>query len=230
MHPRKKRITKKPALTLAAITLALSFSGGLGCNMKTHRVSSMQLKEEAARQKIYAGIQAERLEAFQVKQTEMVFADKLMQAAEPYLGVRYRFGGTTTKGIDCSGFTRAVYEKLNLKLPRNSKEQAQLGSPVSRENLKAGDLVFFDIRRRGVISHVGIYVGKNTIVHASRHSGVTLSSLDEDYYDKYYYSARRVLSDEEISRIVTDSLASELHETDSSFIRFHSRRAGDTSM
>ena len=77
-----------------------------------------------------------------------------------------------------------------MELPRNTALQVQEGSPVSREDLAPGDLVFF---RRGGTRHVGIYLGDDEFIHASTSRGVTISNLDEDYYRRYYWTARRLL-------------------------------------
>lgn len=107
-------------------------------------------------------------------------------------GTHYVRGGTSRGGFDCSGFTRYVYAKYGISLPHSSAAQAGRGTAVSRSELKAGDLVFFQTYRRG-ISHVGIYVGNGNFVHAaSRGRGVTVDALNSDYYAQRYRGARRI--------------------------------------
>jgi len=119
--------------------------------------------------------------------------EKVLLEVIKYLDTPYKYGGNTGKGIDCSAFTMQVYKNsLDIQLPRSTREQYQLGDRISKDGLKFGDLVFFNTRRRSNPGHVGIYIGENQFVHASRKLGVTVSSLDEAYYKKRYISARRV--------------------------------------
>jgi cell wall-associated NlpC family hydrolase len=107
-------------------------------------------------------------------------------------GTHYVRGGTSRGGFDCSGFTRYVYAKYGISLPHSSAAQAGRGTAVSRGELKAGDLVFFQTYRRG-ISHVGIYIGNGNFVHAaSRGRGVTVDALESCYYAPRYRGARRI--------------------------------------
>lgn len=118
--------------------------------------------------------------------------DTLVRTALRLRGSRYRFGGVSRSGFDCSGFTRYVYSKYGISLPHSSAAQAHVGRPVSRGELKAGDLVFFATRGRR-IGHVGIYVGNNQIVHAATYGrGVRTDSLSGGYYSGRYRCARRV--------------------------------------
>lgn len=106
----------------------------------------------------------------------------------------YKYGGTTEKGIDCSAFTQRVYANaLKVQLLRSARDQYTMGDEInSREDLKFGDLVFFNTRRRVRPGHVGIYLGDNFFVHASTKLGVTVSSLEQDYYNKRYMGGRRI--------------------------------------
>ncbi|HLP16020.1 MAG TPA: NlpC/P60 family protein [Bacteroidota bacterium] len=119
---------------------------------------------------------------------------KMMETIAQWLETPYQYGSDGEEaGIDCSAFTREVFEEvLNVTLPRSSAEQSQVGDRVSRDELKFGDLVFFKTRGRR-ISHVGIYIGDDLFAHASSGSGVTISSLDSTYFNKRYAAARRVL-------------------------------------
>ncbi|MCS6989182.1 MAG: NlpC/P60 family protein [Chloroherpetonaceae bacterium] len=118
--------------------------------------------------------------------------ERLQAEMEKYLGVRYRYGGMSESGMDCSGFVARVFnDALNVKLPRSSSAQAKVGAPVSRANLKFGDLVFFKIRRNR-ISHVGVYLSDGNFIHASTKVGIIVSSLNEPYYKRTYATARRL--------------------------------------
>jgi cell wall-associated NlpC family hydrolase len=107
-------------------------------------------------------------------------------------GTRHRLGGTGSRGIDCSGFVKAVYKDVfNVDLPRTTKAQVKRGRPIPFKELQAGDLVFF--RPPTYPRHVGIYLGGSEFVHASKNKGVTLSRIDETYWGKYYWTARRII-------------------------------------
>jgi len=117
---------------------------------------------------------------------------KLFQFVYDWIGTPYRFGGSSKKGIDCSAFTKELYSKVfNLDIQRNSRDIFSMVSPVKKDELKEGDLVFFKIHSRS-ISHVGIYLGNNKFAHASS-KGVAISNLDDDYYSRYFYRGGRLL-------------------------------------
>src|SRR6195952_3511214 len=117
---------------------------------------------------------------------------KLFQFVYDWVGTPYHFGGDSRKGIDCSGFTKELYGKVfNLTIKRNSRDIFSMVSPVRKDELQEGDLVFFKIHSRR-ISHVGIYLGSGRFAHASSR-GVAISSLDDGYYDRYFYKGGRLL-------------------------------------
>jgi cell wall-associated NlpC family hydrolase len=115
----------------------------------------------------------------------------VMESVMSWLGTRYLFGGMTRSGIDCSAFTGTIYRALDYKLPRTAAMQYQVGASVNRDELQFGDLVFFNTRRAVYVSHVGMYLGNGMFVHASSRNGVTVSSLDSDYYSSHMIGARR---------------------------------------
>jgi hypothetical protein len=122
-------------------------------------------------------------------------ASDLVVSAMTFLGVRYRRGGNSAvDGFDCSGFTRHVFERsLGLVLPRRADEQAKAPGwfAVQRDELKPGDLVFFNTLRR-TFSHVGIYVGEGKFIHAPRSgSQVRIEDMRESYWAKRFTGARR---------------------------------------
>ncbi|MEI2417296.1 C40 family peptidase [Orrella sp. JC864] len=118
----------------------------------------------------------------------------LAQIAQNYIGVKYRWGGSSPEqGFDCSGLVGFVVEKsLGLRLPRNAAEIARLGTKVDRDQLEPGDLVFFNTLGRRY-SHVGIYVGRNSFVHAPSSGGaVRVEDMGMRYWSKRYNGARRL--------------------------------------
>jgi lipoprotein Spr len=117
---------------------------------------------------------------------------KLFQFVYDWVGTPYHFGGNSRKGIDCSAFTKELYSKVfNLTIKRNSRDIFSMVNPVSKDDLQQGDLVFFKIHSRS-ISHVGIYLGDGKFAHASSR-GVAISSLDDGYYNRYFYKGGRLL-------------------------------------
>jgi len=116
----------------------------------------------------------------------------VVRRALGYLGTRYRYGASGARGFDCSGFTSYIYRQHGISLPHNSAAQYRVGKPVSRSELRPGDLVFF--RTRGSrISHVGIYIGNGKFVHASSARGrVRVDTLTSGYYHQRYVGARRI--------------------------------------
>lgn len=130
-----------------------------------------------------------------VIQTMRDKASEAVMSAMNFLGVPYRLGGNTeATGFDCSGFTRHIFEmSLGLVLPRRADEQASLSSllPIQREDLKPGDLVFFNTMKR-TFSHVGIYVGDDKFIHSPRAGGaVRIEDMRESYWARRFTGARR---------------------------------------
>lgn len=131
----------------------------------------------------------------------------IVDTATEYLGVPYRFGGTTLAGIDCSAYVQMVYRYFSIELPRTAREQFKSGIKVSKKELKIGDLIFFRTYAK-FPSHVGIYIGGGKMVHASsRSKKVTVTNINEPYYVKRYIGAVRlpetpsVISTEEFDSI-----------------------------
>ncbi len=121
--------------------------------------------------------------------------EQIVEQAKRYHGTRYRFGGDSkTKGFDCSGLIRRIYNDLNLKkLPHTSSGLYEMGNPVRLNELRPGDLVFFKNTYKRGISHVGVYAGRNRFIHAqNRRQGVTMTQLSDPYYQLHYAGARRL--------------------------------------
>ena len=131
---------------------------------------------------------AELLEAAP-KELELI---ELYAFIDEWLGVKYKYGGTSKKGVDCSGFTNMLYNKVfNKELPRSSSDIAAVAKSVSKKELSEGDFVFFSIRSNKV-DHVGVYLTNNRFVHASTSKGVIISNLEHPYYAKHFKTGGRL--------------------------------------
>lgn len=122
----------------------------------------------------------------------------ILKDAEKYIGTPYKFGGNTSSGFDCSGFTVKVFEENDFQLPRRSSDQAEAGNKIDIKDVKPGDLLFFATSGGSRVSHVGIVHdigndGEVKFIHASTSKGVIISSLNEKYWNKAYLHAQRVL-------------------------------------
>ncbi len=119
--------------------------------------------------------------------------EKMLMEVIKYLGTPYKYGGNTMAGMDCSAFTQILYRDVfNINLERSARLQYTQGSVVEKgEDLRVGDLVFFNTRKRVKPGHVGIYIGDNLFAHASTKKGVTITGLNYDYYYRTYMGARR---------------------------------------
>ncbi|MFS0784641.1 C40 family peptidase [Bacillus sp. 1P06AnD] len=118
--------------------------------------------------------------------------EKIISVGKQYIGTAYRFGGTTPKGFDCSGFVGYTYSKATgQKLPRTTTQLFNKGKAVQQKQLQKGDMVFFSTYKKGP-SHVGIFVGNNSFMHASTSRGVTIDSLSNSYWNPKYIGARRL--------------------------------------
>lgn len=123
-------------------------------------------------------------------------SNEVLMRAIGLVGTPYRYGGNSPEGgFDCSGLVGFVFrEAAGLSLPRSTRELIDIDAqPIDRDDLQAGDLVYFN-PRGGRVSHIGIYVGEGRFVHApSRGGTVRLDSLESEYWRRYYVSAKRVL-------------------------------------
>lgn len=122
-----------------------------------------------------------------------VAGQALIDTGKQYMGVPYVWGGETPAGFDCSGFTQYVMKQNGITIPRTAAEQFATGTPVDKNNLKVGDLVFFTTYKPGA-SHVGFYMGNGQFLHASSaNQQVTISNLGDTYYTEKYIGARRYI-------------------------------------
>ena len=129
--------------------------------------------------------------------SENYLAVQMINNAMEFLGVRYRGGGTTRDGMDCSGMVTAVFNIFGLNLPRSSHDMARIGEKVARGDIKKGDLIFFRTNGRHTINHVGMVIEANDdeikFIHSSTQQGVIVSSTKEPYYARTYAQCNRVI-------------------------------------
>lgn len=126
-----------------------------------------------------------------------MYLDKILNEYARWEGVKYRLGGTTPKGIDCSSLMQEIFHAAfedmpGARLPRTTAGQIGYGTGTPRADLRPGDLIF--LRMSHAERHVGVYIGEDRFIHASTSQGVKISSLQNDYWIKRYATARRVLS------------------------------------
>lgn len=118
----------------------------------------------------------------------------LVHQHKNWRGVKYRMGGTNRNGVDCSGFIyRTFQDRLGNKVPRSTELQSLMGHEIARNELKAGDLVFFKTGSIFKSRHVGIYMGRGEFLHASTSKGVIRSRLNNPYWKDAFWQARRII-------------------------------------
>ncbi|NQY07314.1 MAG: C40 family peptidase [Flavobacteriaceae bacterium] len=124
-------------------------------------------------------------------------ADKIIKKALSFKGTKYKYGGITKSGMDCSGLMYASYKSQDITLPRTSFEQSKKGTKISVSKVQRGDLVFFKTTNKNRISHVGLVIdnkrGEVRFIHSSSSRGVMISSLKEGYWSNTFAEARRLL-------------------------------------
>lgn len=125
-------------------------------------------------------------------------ADDIINTALSFAGTRYKFGGTTKKGMDCSGLLYVSFGEHDVQLPRTSFHMAEEGHRIAVKNIEKGDLLFFKTTRGSKrINHVGMVVGTDndeiTFIHASTSRGVTVSSLRDGFWNQAFVKATRIL-------------------------------------
>jgi cell wall-associated NlpC family hydrolase len=156
------------------ITLVMLISGCAGPDNAKHKNYSIaDIIEEAS-----------RLSPKEIKQA-------LYEQFKEWKSVKYKYGGLSKKGIDCSGFVYITYRsKFGIKLPRSTKLQLKSGQRITKSKLRPGDLVIF---KTGLLArHVGLYIGERQFLHASTSKGVTISRLDDNYWTRKYWKSIRI--------------------------------------
>ena len=186
---------KYPFLTKLKLSLFVLFTGfTLQVNASLSSTSTHQVKARIVAKAATAEQIQQKSAKVKANQSETTNSgksgsQKVNQVYRQWVGTRYRLGGTSTAGIDCSAFVQKTMSgAFNVHLPRSTAEQRYSGHSISKSDLQPGDLVFF---RKN--NHVGVYIGGGKFVHASTSQGVTTSSLSESYWARTYTQSRRVM-------------------------------------
>ena len=193
-----------PLVPLALVTLLF------GCASHPQQVAEQQKPQVQNQAKFVAAQSASVYEEEVATEKELaefsdskpyqlpLLADSILERGMSLIGTRYRFGGTSEAGFDCSGFIGYLFrEEAGMNLPRSTREMINVNAPlVARNNLKPGDLLFFSTSGRGRVSHAGIYLGDIQFIHSSsrRSGGVRVDNLGDSYWSKTFIEAKRALA------------------------------------
>jgi len=183
---------------LFAILISIAF---VGCKSSSNIVTS---KEEAIEKGIYDYDSNKKTASRKSKKStsknynSSALNQKIVNEALDFVGVKYRTGGTSKSGMDCSGLVYKTFGDYDISLPRSSNDMANHGKVIKKRDAEPGDLIFFKTNGRSVINHVGIITeidsDKITFVHASTSKGVIVSSTADDYYNKTFAQINRVIN------------------------------------
>jgi cell wall-associated NlpC family hydrolase len=186
----RRRLLARVGLTGFAIaTVALGPGAEAAKNSKRRPDKAKSHRKDKSKQKDKDKTRKKK------KQSAHGGASDVVRTAKKYKGTKYKWGGASPKGFDCSGFAWYVYNKAaGIEIGRTVKEQWKHGKSVSRSSWKSGDIVFFEDTFEKGLSHCGIYIGGNKFIHAENEkTGVVISTLDSGYYKDHYAGARRML-------------------------------------
>lgn len=165
---------------ISLFVLALAIFGLTACG------SSTSVKTSKPKSNIYRQVQGSI--------SDPIFViSSLSEHQHQWKGTRYRLGGTSRSGVDCSGFMQLTFRDLfGINLPRTTSEQAKEGRKVAKSELQTGDLVFFKTGRGPNGKHVGVYVKNGLFLHASTKGGVIYSDINSPYWTKTFWQGRRL--------------------------------------
>lgn len=181
--PAQSAAPAAPAFTLTPYAI----------NSPEDMVRALQLQEPLVDEEAH-----EQFEEYYVKRLGLRFKNpdyrSLVESASKWVGTPYRYGSSSRRGTDCSGFVSSLYREVyGIRLSRSSHSMySQNVQRVQRDSVRTGDLVFFRRGRKGPIFHVGVYLKNNKFIHAATNGGVMVSSLSEPYYRNHFYAAGRV--------------------------------------
>jgi len=158
----------------------------IGCSKKNIELSQINLPYASA------SLQKTIIQNKQIKENKIKNFKNFSKFYKEWKGVKYKFGGNSKSGIDCSAFIQKAYKKThNIKIPRTTLLQSRKGKRIRKSQLQLGDLVFFKTGKNS--RHVGIYMENGKFMHASTKKGVTISKLDNKYFNKHYWKSQRIL-------------------------------------
>ncbi|MFS4468568.1 C40 family peptidase [Maribacter sp. 2210JD10-5] len=185
---------------LSILLLLIVASCGTGKKSKTSKKQARTISVAAAND-ARKGVTANKPVKSEITSTPSEYvteADKIINTALTFSGVRYKFGGTTKRGMDCSGLLYVSFGKHDIKLPRTSIHMAEEGKKIKVKNVAKGDLLFFKTNKRAKrINHVGMVVDVSNddvkFIHASSSRGVTVSSLRDGFWNSAFVKATRIL-------------------------------------
>ncbi len=186
------RMSLRPRRALSILLLAACQLMVTSCSRRSWAEASPAIENQADRKQLDEFMEAGVEKALD---TRNITADEIINTARRYLGVPHCMGGKTMKCIDCSGLLAVVFATHGMQLPHSSEEQARYGKIITeREDLERGDLVFFinTYSTSRFITHSGIYLGDNKFIHTSTSLGVTVTSLDDTWWNERYLFATRV--------------------------------------
>lgn len=176
-------------MTIKSISFILFVVLLTGCSNSSNYQSDNQNISKTKQNKSVTNINTE--ETLYVKEDASNLDQAFKEFYNEWKNVKYKFGGNSKKGIDCSAFTqRAFKEKFNITIPRTTRTQVNSGKKIPKTELLLGDLVFFKTGKTD--RHVGIYMGDGTFLHASI-KGVKYTKLNKPFYKKAYWTSRRVI-------------------------------------
>lgn len=186
-----KQFQKKHKLTADGIVGAVTYRILTGKTLKKTPTAAKKTASAPAKGKQPIGIDDSVVQWNSAGPVTKMVKD-ITEEAKRYVGVPYRFGGTTPKGFDCSGFIQYVFQRKGIRLPRSADEQYFSGKKISVNSLKPGDLVFFNTYAEG-ISHSGLYLGDGYFISATTSRGVAVATMKNGYWHDRYIGANRIL-------------------------------------
>lgn len=154
--------------------------------------TNLKTMEEKAGSNAFTCLTVSNITLIEASKAIMELRSNIVESVRSWEGIKYKWGGRSKGGVDCSGLVQRVFRDFGIQLPRTSYEQFRTGVGIPRSKLEPGDLVFFNTNGAGA-SHVGIYVGNGQFISATR-SCVEIQSLDHPYWASTYRGSRRVIS------------------------------------